>query len=197
LKIGITGALGHIGSKLIRELPHRIDGLEIKMFDNMLVQRYCSLFDLPTTHKYSFIEADLFDLNLETEFDGCDLVIHLAAITDAASSFEKPELVEKINDQGTRIVADACAKVGAKMIYLSTTSVYGTQANVVDEDCSPEELKPQSPYAESKLSGERYLNKLGSSKGLDFITCRFGTIFGVSPGMRFQILLASRNGQTT
>ncbi|MFZ2951330.1 MAG: SDR family oxidoreductase, partial [Desulfuromonadaceae bacterium] len=51
--------------------------------------------------------------------------------------------------------------------------------------CSPEELKPQSPYAESKLSAERMLEEMHRNQGLRFVTCRFGTIFGVSPGMRF------------
>jgi len=71
------------------------------------------------------------------------------------------------------------------MIFLSTTSVYGTQAEVVDEACTADELKPQSPYAESKLRAEQMLNVLGRDEGLRFIACRFGTIFGTSIGMRF------------
>lgn len=71
------------------------------------------------------------------------------------------------------------------MINFSSTSVYGTQKEVVDEECSEEDLKPQSPYAETKLREERLLQELGIKQGLNFVTCRFGTIFGVSPGMRF------------
>src|SRR5262249_26187207 len=67
----------------------------------------------------------------------------------------------------------------------STTSVYGTQSELVDEGCLEAELKPQSPYAESKLAAERLLRSLGEREGLRFISCRLGTIFGVSPGMRF------------
>ena len=47
-----------------------------------------------------------------------------------------------------------------------------------------EDLKPQSPYAESKLKEEKLLRSLHNS-GLQSIICRFGTIFGASPGMRF------------
>jgi nucleoside-diphosphate-sugar epimerase len=82
-------------------------------------------------------------------------------------------------------VADACVQTGAALLSLSTTSVYGKQAELVDETCSDEDLQPQSPYAESKLRAERYLLKLGEEKGLRFNTLRFGTIFGPSPGMRF------------
>ena len=56
---------------------------------------------------------------------------------------------------------------------------------MVDEDCSIEELKPQSPYAESKLKAEKFLEGLGRDRDLRFVSCRFGTIFGISPGMRF------------
>jgi len=63
--------------------------------------------------------------------------------------------------------------------------VYGTQNEEVDEDCSPAELKPQSPYAASKLREEQLIQTLTRTRGLKSVTCRFGTIFGTSPGMRF------------
>jgi UDP-glucose 4-epimerase len=63
--------------------------------------------------------------------------------------------------------------------------VYGTQEAVVDEQCSIDELAPQSPYAQSKLDAERYLHHLGKETALRYVICRLGTIFGISPGMRF------------
>ena len=47
MKIIVTGALGHIGSCLIRDLPFSFPGSEIAMVDNMMAQHYCSLFNLP------------------------------------------------------------------------------------------------------------------------------------------------------
>jgi UDP-glucose 4-epimerase len=185
MKILITGALGHIGSYIIRELPKHIEGLELVLIDNMRVQRYCSLFNLPTTAKYRFIEGDVRKLNLENEIVGADAVIHLAAITDAAGSFGNKEEVEENNFEASRVVANACVSCGVPMIHLSSTSVYGTQAEVVDENCTEEELMPQSPYAETKLKEERYLRELGENGKLRYVTFRFGTISGVSPGMRF------------
>lgn len=183
-KIVVTGALGHIGSSLIRSLPRAFPGAQIVLVDNMAAQRYCSLFDLPTEGSYRFVEADVLKADLPALFAGADVVIHLAAITNAAGSFEIQEEVERVNFVGTEKVARACMSVGARLLFLSTTSVYGTQNEVVDEDCSLAELKPQSPYAESKLRAENLLTELGR-EGLRFVTCRFGTIFGASIGMRF------------
>ena len=184
-KIVITGALGHIGSCMIRELPVAFPQCEIVMIDNMLTQRYSSLFNLPEGFKYRFVEADVLEMNIDPVIEAADVVIHLAAITDAAGSFGNREQVEHVNFNATARVAESCSRVNAPMIHLSSTSVYGTQCDVVAEDCSLEELKPQSPYAETKLREEQFLRDLKSSNGHKFIICRFGTIAGVSPGMRF------------
>ena len=185
MKIVITGALGHIGSKLIREIPLAFPGAEIVMIDNMATQRFPSLFDLPPACKYHFKEADVLETDLSKLINGANVVIHLAAITNAAGSFENKEKVEYVNYNATARVAEACSQTQCPMIHLSSTSVYGTQKEVVDEECSIEELQPQSPYAETKLKEEKYLESLGRSSGLRYIICRFGTICGVSPGMRF------------
>jgi len=184
MKLAITGALGHIGSRLIHQLtPGDFD--EVLLVDNLLTQRYPSLFDLPAGVRFRFLEADILSADLAALFAGFDAVIHLAAITNAAGSFGNQEQVEKVNFEGTERVARACIASQSKLVFLSTTSVYGTAADVVDENCGESELKPQSPYAESKLRAERLLTALGESDGLDFIACRFGTIYGTSIGMRF------------
>ena len=177
MKIVVTGALGHIGSRLIRELP----GSDVVLLDDLSTQRYVSLFDLPEHSRFRFHQVDVRSVSLEPFFEGADAVIHLAALTDAASSFDRAEQVEEVNFGATVRVAEACASAGAPLIFLSTTSVYGTQNDVVDEDCAESELQPQSPYAVSKLRAERALEELGSTRSLRFVTCRFGTIFGTSP----------------
>ncbi len=185
MKFILTGALGHIGSRMLRELPDHFENPEIILIDDFSTQRYASLFDLPTTAQYRFVEADITEMDLRELFKGADVVINLAAITDAAGSFDKADQVEKRNFAVTKNVAEACAEAGAALIYPSTTSVYGTQEEKVDENCTPEELKPQSPYAETKLKEEALLATLAATKGLRHVTFRFGTIFGTSPGMRF------------
>ncbi len=184
MKLLVTGALGHIGSKLIHSIRAG-DFKEVRMVDNLSTQRYASLFNLPEKVNFKFFQGDIRDKDIDKYFRGVDVVIHLAAITDAASTFDKQGLVEEVNFLGTKNVAEACARNKCALIFPSTTSVYGTQEEVVDENCPFSGLKPQSPYAESKLKAERLLMKLGREKGLDFTICRLGTIFGVSIGMRF------------
>ena len=78
---------------------------------------------------------------------------------------------------------DSYCKKKAKVIHISSTSVYGKQAEIVDENCEEKYLKPQSPYADIKLIEEKMLKK--ERKSLVYNTFRFGTIAGVSKGIRF------------
>ena len=185
MKIIVTGAIGHIGSYIVRDLGVQFPKAEIVMIDNMMTQRYASLFNLPPLGNYHFIEDDVNSIDLKTVFSGANVVIHLAAITDATGSFDRAEELENNNYQSTVKVANACIETGASLIALSSTSVYGTQNDVVDEDCSEDELLPQSPYATTKLKEEKLIAKLCKERGLKAIHCRFGTIFGASAGMRF------------
>lgn len=177
----ITGALGHIGSQLIRELPPR-SAKDIHLLDNLSTQRYASLFDLPKDRRYRFFEEDILTANLAKRLAGVSLVIHLAAMTNAEATVGREKEVVEVNVEGLKRVADACLHNGVRLLFPSTTSVYGSQSGVVDERCA--ELHPQSPYAESKQAAEEYLSSL-KEKGLTFVICRLGTVFGYSPGMRF------------
>jgi UDP-glucose 4-epimerase len=185
MKIVVTGALGHIGSRLIRTLPQVFPGCEILMVDSMVTQRFCSLFDLPPLGNYRFLHGNVTKMDLSAVLSGADVVVHLAALTDAEGSFGRAEEVERNNFEATRRLAEACIEYGVKLIALSSTSVYGTQASAVDENCSNAELNPQSPYATTKLREERLVTQLSQNSGLQAIIFRFGTIFGTSPGMRF------------
>ena len=78
-------------------------------------------------------------------------------------------------------VIQYCRKNSSKLIHISSTSVYGDQKGLVDEKCK--KMKPKSPYAEIKLIEEKILKK--NIKKIKFVTYRFGTISGVSKGMRF------------
>lgn len=172
-KVLITGGCGHIGSHLIRNSKFH----KPTVVDNFLTGRYCSLFNLDNA--VQFVEKDF------TDFDptGYDTVIHLAAITDAASSFKNKSELELINVEKTKDFISKCQDSGVKrFIFPSSTSVYGVAADVVDEDNSTYE-NPQSPYAESKLKIEKYLESNTST--MEYVILRLGTIFGISEGMRF------------
>ena len=159
MKIVVLGALGHIGSSLIREIPLLIDTSEIILVDNFRTQRYCSLFDLDQQQPYQFYNRDIASDDIEDITQNCDIIINLAAITDAAQSFENADEVESVNFQCLENAVNAATKNNAKLIHLSSTSVYGTQISEVDENCKIDDLKPQSPYAKSKLAKKIFFNR--------------------------------------
>jgi nucleoside-diphosphate-sugar epimerase len=140
---------------------------------------------LSKKNNIKFYEYSILDKNIEKLFNDIDVVVHLAAITDAANSFNKKTIIKKVNFDGTKKIIEYCSKHNCKLIFPSTTSVYGTQNKQVDENCTIEELKPQSPYAEYKLKSELYLKKFSNMNKLNYVILRFGTIFGFSKGMRF------------
>ena len=183
MKLIITGALGHIGSHLIRHIGSIFKDAHVVMVDDLSTQRYASLFDLPKNVSYTFLEGKAQDMDLSFVKEA-QAVIHLAAMTNAAGTASTPELVHENNFQSTKSIADTCLKFNVPLIFPSSTSVYGSQSSLVDEGCTREELQPQSPYAESKLEEEDYIQSL-TKKGLQAVICRLGTIFGTSRGMRF------------
>ncbi len=186
INILITGPLGHIGSAFIRNPGLNQNFGKVILMDNFETLRYPSLFNLPAGVNFKFIEDDISSCDYDRILKDIDIVIHLAAITDAASSFDIEEKVMSVNYAGTKRVAEACAKNNVKLILISTTSVYGTQNEIVDENCSADDLKPQSPYAKSKLLAEESLFRTYSQNNtFRFVICRFGTIYGTSVGMRF------------
>ncbi|MBI2044045.1 NAD-dependent epimerase/dehydratase family protein [Candidatus Pacearchaeota archaeon] len=188
LKFLITGGLGHIGSKLIRDYAKREDIELIRIVDNFLVQRYCSLFDLPQTKvKIEFIEADVRDIEKMREvMKEIDIVIHLASVTDAPSTINDPQLTQKVIYEGTWNVVNAAMQAKVKrFLYASTTSVYGEAEGIVDENSAEETYKPATPYAEWKRKTEKLLQKIYQDTGFPIIILRKGTIFGASIGMRF------------
>ncbi len=117
MKLLVTGALGHIGSRFIRSLKPG-DWESIVLLDDLSTQRYGSLFNLPEGVPFRFVEGDVCTADLERYFEGVDFVIHLAAITDAPSTFERPEEVERVNCEGTRRVAEACGSSGSKLVFI-------------------------------------------------------------------------------
>ena len=182
MKILITGALGHIGSSLFRKLEKNKKISKIYLVDNLLSQRYCSLFSVPKSKKFHFINLNLSSCKLE-DIPKANIVIHLAAKTDAAQSASFEKEFYSNNLQTTKKMIKYCKKNVSKLIFASSTSVYGPQSLVVDEDCHKSELNPQSPYANIKLYEEKLIAK--NLKKEKFIILRLGTIYGYSPGIRF------------
>jgi len=183
MKIIITGACGHIGS-YVAENVHKIKKIRnTVLVDNLKSNRFSSIFNLRKKSNIKFYIKDLNDINTLDEFKNVDYLIHCASMTNAEKSFGNKKEMYKNNLNCLKTTIRYCKKNKVKLIHLSSTSVYGKQAEIVDENCEKKYLKPQSPYAKIKLIEEKMLKK--ESKHLKYVTFRFGTIAGVSKGIRF------------
>ena len=179
----ITGACGHIGSYLAENI-HKIKKIKKTILvDNLKSNRFCSLFELGKKNKLKFYLRNIEKENSLDDFKNIKYVIHCASMTNAEKSFGKEDLMYKNNIDCLKTVIKFCKKHKAKLFHLSSTSVYGKQTDLVDENCEEKYLKPQSPYADIKLIEEKMLKK--ESANLTYNTFRFGTIAGVSKGIRF------------
>jgi UDP-glucose 4-epimerase len=179
----ITGACGHIGSYLAENI-HKIKKIKKTILvDNLESNRFCSLFELRKKNKLKFYLRNIEKENSLDDFKNIKYIIHCASMTNAEKSFGKEDLMYKNNIDCLKTVIKFCKKHKTKLFHLSSTSVYGKQTDLVDENCEEKYLKPQSPYADIKLIEEKMLKK--ESANLTYNTFRFGTIAGVSKGIRF------------
>ncbi len=181
MKLLITGACGHIGSFILEQIHNVKKIKEVVLIDDFSGQRYEAILNLKNKIKYSFFNLDLSREKLK-KFKKVDFVIHCASHTNAEGSFSNKSEMFRNNLNCMKNIIDYCKKNNSKLLHISSASVYGSKAKYVFED-NDDFLKPQSPYAEIKLLEEKLLKK--NSSKIKFISFRFGTISGVSKGIRF------------
>ena len=189
MKILITGACGHIGSFFVDNLYKIKKVKKAILIDNLKSNRFNSLFNLNKKNKVDFYLKDLNDPKSLDQFKNIDIIFHLASMTNAAKSFGIEKEMYRNNLNCFNTVLNFCKKNGTKLVHLSSTSVYGKQAKIVDENCEKKYLKPQSPYAKIKILEENILRK--NNKSINYNTFRLGTISGVSKGIRFHTAVNS------
>ena len=189
MKILITGACGHIGSYFIENLYKIKKVKKAILIDNLKSNRFNSLFNTNKKNKVEFYLKDLNDIRSLDQFKGISIVFHFASMTNAEKSFGKEREMFSNNLNCLKTVIKFCEKTNAKLVHLSSTSVYGKQTDLVDETCEKKYLKPQSPYAKIKIMEENILKK--NTKLIKYNTFRFGTIAGVSRGIRFHTAVNS------
>lgn len=187
MNIIITGACGHIGSYFIENIDKIKKINKVILIDNLISNKTSSLFNIKTKKKIYFYNIDLSTKNSLSQFKNIDIVFHFASMTNAAGSFRVKKLMFKNNLECFDNVVNFCEINKAKLVHISSTSVYGKQTKIVDENCEKKFLKPQSPYAKIKLIEENILKK----KNIRYNSFRFGTIAGVSKGMRFHTAVNS------
>ena len=187
MNILVTGSCGHIGSYLVQNL-HKIKKIKSAVLvDNLSSNKYSTLFN--KKKKINFFHKDLNDIESLNQFKKIDVVFHFASLTNAQDSFNKEKEMKSNNMNCLKTVVKFCENTNAKLVHISTASVYGKQLTIVDEKCKKKYLEPQSPYAKIKLLEENFLKK--KKKLIKYNTFRFGTISGISPGMSFHTAVNS------
>ena len=182
----VTGAAGYVGSVLVRQLLKR--GYDVRGVDKLLFGGE-SLVDVFSDPNFSFIRGDIRDKNcIHKCLENVEAVLHLAAIVGDPACSKQPDLARETNWEASKLLYDMCVEnVNIKrFVFASTCSNYGKMddGRHVSED-SP--LYPLSLYAELKVGFEKYL--LESKTRADFIptALRFGTVYGLSARMRFDL----------
>ena len=134
MKVLVTGASGFVGRALVEELRHADAAYEVHPLGRQ---------DGDLSHE-GVAEAAVAET-------GPDVVVHGAARIGVVRCEDEPELAVRSNVLATALVARAAAAHGARLVYLSTSDVYGSAA-VADEETPP---APESFYALTKLWGEQ------------------------------------------
>lgn len=188
MKILITGTDGYIGSVLgpyLMKKGYQVTGLDTGFY------RSGWLFNNGEKVYPSYIHKDLRDINLE-DLKGFDAVVHLAELSNDPLGKLNPEITYKINHEGSVNLAKLCKQAGIeRFVYASSCSVYGIGSN--DYKTEESEPNPQTAYAKCKVLVEQEVSALADDN-FSPTFLRNATAYGVSPRMRFDIVLNNLAG---
>lgn len=170
----VTGGAGFIGSNIAEELVKR--GYAVRIIDNFLTgkrENISSFLD-----KIELIEGDIRDYDAcNRALEGVDFVLHQAALPSVPRSIEDPLLTTEINIKGTLNILLASREAKVKgFVFASSSSVYGDDPTLPKKEGTLG--NPLSPYAISKLVGEKYCRVFSQIFGLSTVCLRYFNIFG-------------------
>jgi nucleoside-diphosphate-sugar epimerase len=170
----VTGGAGFIGSALVLELLRR--GETVRVVDNFMTGHRRNLAQVMP--QIQFFEVDITDLEkLRRAVEGVDFVLHQAALPSVPRSVKDPLTCNWINVQGTLNVLVAARDARVKrLVYAASSSAYGESPTLPKhEGMTP---NPLSPYAVSKLAGEKYCKVFTEIYGLETVCLRYFNVFG-------------------
>ncbi len=182
MKILVTGGAGFIGSALARRLAD--EGHEVVVFDNFNEYYNVSLKRARQTALLQGIEVVEGDITSDSDLGALfaahqfDVVAHLAAQAGVRYSVECPEVYIDTNVKGTQLLFATMQKHDVKrMVFASTSSVYGTSTAAPFTEDSPAD-RPVSIYAATKRAGELIAHSYHSLYGIETTCLRFFTVYG-------------------
>lgn len=199
MKTLITGADGFIGSHLTEALVRA--GHDVRAF--VLYNSFNSWGWLDqcaadVKSQFEVFAGDIRDPHgVKTALQGCDAVLHLAALIAIPYSYHSPDTYVDTNIKGTLNVVQAARELGvAKVVHTSTSEVYGTARFVPITEEHP--LQGQSPYSASKIGADQIAMSFYLSFGTPVVTLRPFNTYGSRQSARAvipTIITQIANGQ--
>lgn len=183
MHILVTGGAGFIGSHVVDSLLANGDAVTVldnfdPFYDRGIKERNIAAH---RTHpRWRLIEADVRDADAlgRLPAGSFDAIVHLAALGGVRRSIETPLTYQDVNLRGTHNVLEAARRMKVPhVVFASSSSVYGVNPRVPwHEDDSV--LKPISPYASTKVSGELLGHVYSHLYGIRFLALRVFTVYG-------------------
>lgn len=172
-KIVVTGGLGFIGSNLVEEL---IENNEVMIIDDLSSGKLENIQQLKKEN-LDLIKGSITDLDLKNIFEDVDYVFHEAALISVSQSVLNPLIYNEVNVNGTLKVLIAARDTGVKkVVFASSAAVYGDNESLPLSEDTP--LRPLSPYAVNKSTGEMYCQVFTENYGLPTVSLRYFNVFG-------------------
>ncbi|HVH18237.1 MAG TPA: NAD-dependent epimerase/dehydratase family protein [Myxococcota bacterium] len=181
----VTGAAGFIGSTLVERLladGRRVVGMD--SFDPFYpqVQKRRNLLTAESHRDFRLIEGDVRDpvaVRRAFEAGPCDSVVHLAALAGVRPSLERPAEYADVNVRGTCVLFEEACRHGApRVVFASSSSVYGEQGGGAAFREDEAAAAPVSPYAATKRAGELVAHAFHAARGLPVVCARIFTAYG-------------------
>jgi len=172
MRFAVTGGAGFVGSHLVKLLLK--EGHEVIVVDNLHTGKKENLVEVMNKIEFFHIDIRNYEL-MEEKLVDIDGIFHQAALTVVQDSFSNPKEYHDVNVQGTENIFKISQKNNFKVVFASSSSVYGHQEKIpIAEDA---EKNPINPYGKTKLDDE-YLMEKYSKLGVDIIGLRYFNIFG-------------------
>lgn len=192
----ITGGMGYLGSAFAKEALKKGD--DVCLYDSLIYEQNYSriIQEISGGKKESaelkFIIGDTRNKELlksSLENFKPTYVLHFGELSSVYACNHNPTFTENINYKASKQVIDICEELNLKVLYNSTSSVYGTQKEsrlMKEEDAVPE---PTDYYCRYKLKMEEYIKeKTDKNPNFKIIVFRPATVFGLSPRFRIELL---------
>jgi UDP-glucose 4-epimerase len=170
VKVLITGGAGFIGTNLTLGLLN--SGFKVKILDDLSTGLKQNI-----SKDAEFVNASILDTGLvKRAIQDCEVVVHLGARGSVPRSIKDPIATHDVNSTGTLNVLEAVRTTNSHYIFSSSSSVYGS--NTILPKNENMVLRPITPYAASKMSGEGLSLAYAKTYELPVSTFRFFNIFG-------------------